>query len=275
MDWDPNFLSRSPMFEPLRVHAAAFGAGWPGLADLQCLLDRREPPVRNAAGNPLRLVQQSQRSRAFEDQHEARTFLRGELQVRERNWHDLFNVLAWLVFPHAKAALNERHYHALLAQWAADAPNRGPTQDALTLFDEGGVIVAASDDELLAVLREWRWKELFWSNRARLLARMRFTLFGHAIYEKALRPFRGITARGILLRVEPEWLSAPPSEQLATLDARLAAHLSHPAHLLATRELAVVPILGVPGWHADNAREDYYDDADYFRPGRQRQRREP
>lgn len=57
------------------------------------------------------------------------------------------------------------------------------------------------------------------------------------------------------------------------LDARLAAHLSHPGHLLVTRELAVVPILGVPGWHADNAREDYYDDADYFRPGRSREKR--
>lgn len=143
MDWDPDFLSRSPMFEPLRVHAAAFGAGWPGLAVLQRPLDRRVPPVSNAAGNPLRLVQQGRGSRAFEDKHEARTFLSGELQVRERNWHDLFNVLAWLAFPRAKAALNERHYHALNAQRAAGAPNRGPAQDALTLFDEGGVIGTA------------------------------------------------------------------------------------------------------------------------------------
>ena len=130
--------------------------------------------------------------------------------------------------------------------------NRGPAQDALTLFDEGGVIVAASDDELLDLLREWRWKELFWSNRARLRARMRFYLFGHALYEKALRPFIGITGRGILLKTEPGLLALPLREQLAVIDARVAAHLSDPGSLAATRELAVVPVLGVPGWCADN-----------------------
>jgi hypothetical protein len=30
----------------------------------------------------------------------------------------------------------------------------------------------------------------------------------------------------------------------------------------------VLPILGVPGWCADNEREAFYDNADYFRPGR-------
>jgi len=27
-------------------------------------------------------------------------------------------------------------------------------------------------------------------------------------------------------------------------------------------------VLGVPGWCADNESESYYDDLDYFRPGR-------
>lgn len=317
MDWDPDFLSRSPIFDPLRVHAGAFGTEWPGLADLQRVLDARHPPVRNAAGEPLQLVPQGRRKRALEEKHEARTHLAGELQVREQNWHDLFNLLAWLAFPRGKAALNARHFSALEIQRAAGAPNRGPVQDALTLFDEGGVVVASDDDGLLGLLREWRWKELFWSERPRLAARMRFHVFGHALYEKALRPFTGrveawsrgpalrgcdgggvheptvlsdalqptpgshlppprqallrrpsATGRGILLKTEPELLEAPLPEQIAGLDARLAAYLADPGNLLATRELAVVPVLGVPGWCADNEREAYYDDPDYFRPGR-------
>ena len=275
MDWDPEFLARSPMFEPLRAHApAAFGAGWPSLAGLQQLLDRRRPRVSNAAGVPLRLMAQGRRSRTFEERYEARIFLGGALQVRERNWHDLLNVLVWLAFPRAKAALNARHYAALAAQRAAGAPNRGPVQDALTLFDEGGVIVASCDHELLDCLRGWRWKELFWSRRARLPARMRFHLFGHALYEKALQPFLGITGRGIVLTAGPDLLGAPLSEQLAVLDAALAAHLSDPAKLAATRELEVVPVLGVPGWHARNGNELFYDDTDYFRPARSREKRE-
>jgi len=256
------------MFEPLRVHAPAFGDGWPGIADLQRLLDRRDPPARNAGGMSLRTVPQGRRARAFEDGYEARLFLKGELQVRAGNWHDLFNLLVWLVFPRAKAALNERHYAALEERRAAGPVNRGPVQDALTLFDEGGVIVAASDHELLQMVREWRWKELFWGNRARLSARMCFCIFGHALYEKALQPFIGVTGRGILLEMEPQLFDAPPAEQLAVLDTRIASTIRDPASLAATRELAVVPVLGVPGWCNGNEQEDFYDDQDYFRAGR-------
>lgn len=271
--WDPDFLARSPMFEPLRAHAGAFGAQWPGLADLQRLLDARNPPVRTATGIPLQLVPQGRRNRALEEKHEARAFLAGELQVRERSWHDLFNLLAWLAFPRGKAALNARHYAELEAQRAAGTANRGPAQDALTLFDEGGVIVASCDDQLLSMLSEFRWKELFWRRRYEARSRMRFMLFGHALYEKALRPFTGITGRGIVLKSEPDWLTAPLPEQIAGLDARIAAHLADPGNLQATRELAVVPVLGVPGWHPENAREAFYDDTDYFRPGRVREKR--
>ena len=191
--------------------------------------------------------------------------------MREGSWHDLLNVLVWLAFTLAKAALNERHYLALKVQRANGAANRGPVQDALTLFDEGGVIVASSEDELLACLRDWRCKDLFWESRARLAAQMRFHLFGHAVYEKALSPFLGITSRGILLKVERDLLEAPLPEQLAALDAMIAQHLGDERRVRATRDLAVVPVLGVPGWHADNQMESFYDNTDYFR----RQRREP
>lgn len=264
--WDPDFLARSPMFEPLRVHAAAFPASWPELADLQRLLGQRSPPVLTVSGVPLIVVAQGRKAASLEDRYEARIHLKGALQMRSRNWHDLLNLLVWLAFPRAKAALNARHYAALAHRRAGE--NRGPVQDALTLFDEGGVIVASSDGELLTLLRGFRWKELFWDNRERVRERMRFYLFGHALYEKALAPFLGVTGRGILLEVEPELLRAPLAEQLDPLDARVAAHIAAPRSLSATRELAPVPILGVPGWCAETERKDFYDDAEYFRPGR-------
>jgi len=270
MDWDPHFVDRSPMFEPLRPHAAGFGANWPSLAELQSLLDRRVPPVRNAGGLPLRVVPQSRRPVALEDGYEARVFLRGELQSRERNWHDLLNVLVWLAFPRAKAALNERHFRALqaLGQCGAGARNRGPAQDALTLFDEGGVIVAATDESLLGMIHAFEWKELFWGRRNDVRSRMRFFLFGHALYEKSLAPFAGITARGILVETSDDLLQAPPAALLGNLDARAASWIGDPSALSGTRDLAPVPILGVPGWCAGNEREEYYDNLDYFRPGR-------
>ena len=275
MDWDPDFLARSPMFEPLRALGGVLARpDWPARSVLQNLLERGGNPVMTRNGLPLRLVPAGGRRRSFEERYEARIYLNGEMIFRERNWHDLLNVLAWLAFPRAKAALNARHYAALRAQYAAGAANRGPAQDALTLFDEGGVIVAACDDELLELLRKWRWKELFWSNRIRLRGRMCFDLFGHALYEKALRPFLGITGRGILLKTEPALLAQPPREQLAVLDAQVAAYMSESGNLTAPRELAVIPVLGVPGWCPGNEQESYYDNTDYFRPGRSREERE-
>jgi hypothetical protein len=268
-EWDPDFLARSPMFEPLRALGGLLaGPDWPARPALQKLLERGGDPVITRSGLPLRLVPAGGRKRSFEERYEARLHLKGEMVFRDRNWHDLLNVLAWLTFPRAKAALNARHFEALEAQRTAGRANRGPAQDALTLFDEGGVIVVSCDDELLGLLRGWRWKELFWSNRTRLRERLRFYMFGHALYEKALRPFVGITGRGILLKTEPALLAQPPGEQLAVLDSRVAATISESGNLTAPRELAVVPVLGVPGWCPENEQESYYDNTDYFRPAR-------
>ena len=272
--WDPDFLARSPMLEPLRALGGVLATpDWPTRSALQSLLERDGDPVMTRSGLPLRLVPAGGRMRSFEERYEARVHLRGEMVFRERNWHDLLNVLAWLTFPRAKAALNARHYAALKTQHAAGAANRGPEQDALTLFDEGGVIVVSCDDELLGLLREWRWKELFWENRMKVETRMRFHIFGHALYEKALRPFIGITGRGILLKTEPGLLAQPPGGRLAALDSQVAARISESGCLTAPRELAVVPVLGVPGWCLENEQESYYDNTDYFRPGRVREER--
>lgn len=256
------------MYAPLRVHAPAFGADWPSPADWQRAFDAREPPVLNARGARLRAAPPRPRSRALEAQYEARLFLEGELELRPRNWHDCFNALAWLAFPRAKAALNARHFEALKAQRAAGRPDRGPLQDTLTLFDEGGVVVAACDPELLALIRAFRWKTLFWHARDRLAGRIEFLVFGHALHEKSLRPFKGITGRALLLEVEPALLARPLPERLAALDDRTAACLADPVRLHATRELEVLPVLGVPGWHPENEEAAFYDDQDHFRSGR-------
>ena len=144
--WDPDFAERSPMFEPLRAAAGVVrGSEWPGCDELNHVIAARDGRIVNTAGQPLRFVGQQPRQKTFEDKYEPRIFLRGEVQLRSCNWHDLLNALVWLTFPAAKAALNQRHYRELERQRASGARNRGAAQDALTLFDEGGVIVAASD----------------------------------------------------------------------------------------------------------------------------------
>ncbi len=263
--WDPAFAARAPFFAPLREAVQHLsGAAWPDCDALNELA--AAGALRNAGGRDIRFVPQAERQASFKEKYEPRIFLRGEVQMRADNWHDLFNALVWLTFPRAKAALNRRHYDALLAQQAEGQPNRGPQQDALTLFDEGGIVVASADPELAVLLRGHEWKALFWQRRERLADGMDFFIFGHALYEKALQPYAGITGRGVIFDCDADFFRRPVAEQLGAIDDWLAGALNADGRFAATRELNAVPMLGVPGWCDENARETYYDDSRYFRP---------
>ena len=259
MEWDSGFLERSPMFEPLRAHGAALSAhaAWPSRAALDRLLAGHG--VRTGPGLGLRLVDPS----AGREAYESRVYRAGELQHREGDWHDLFNVLAWLAYPETKAALNAAHEMSMGALRAG--PGRGRRRDALTVFDESGAIVASSDASLLEDVRAFRWKRLFWERRERVRASMRVYVFGHAVFEKALNPYVGMTAHALLIEVDDALIASPLQSQIETVDAVAAARI---AAVASPRELSPLPLLGVPGWWAENAREDFYDNESYFRPGR-------
>ena len=49
----------------------------------------------------------------------------------------------------------------------------------------------------------------------------------------------------------------------------VTVHLLDGRKLVGPRELQPLPVLGVPGWWPDNEAEGFYDNRDYFRPGRQ------
>jgi len=266
--WISRFADRSPLLWPLREAARQFeGGDWPTLSGTQQVLDRAR--IRTASGLPLRLTPPAGGTAG---PYEIRLHARGELEFRERNWHDLFNVLVWLTLPRSKAALNARHHAAWMAHSAGGTGRRGAVRDALTLFDESGVIVLSADAGLLRMIRDFRWRPLFWGRRATVVRDMCFLPFGHALCEKALAPYKGMTGRGLLLEAGRELLELPPVEQLARVDARVAQWLADPQTLQSTQELAPLPVLGVPGWCSDNEQAGYYDDAGHFRPGRARRR---
>ena len=97
---------------------------------------------------------------------------------------------------------------------------------------------------------------------------MHFAVLGHAIHEKALAPYKGVTAKALVVPTAVEMLAQPGDALTAFLDERAAAHLAAPGALASTRAFHPLPILGIPGWTAENADPGYYDDATVFRPGR-------
>lgn len=196
--------------------------------------------------------------------YEARIAARGEVETRAENWHDFFNALVWCAFPRSKAALSGRHQAMLTG---ATGAGRGLERDAMTHFDECGAVVLSTRPDLLDLIREFRWKELFWERRTDLAASLRCVIFGHATYEQLLAPFRGLTAKAVLYEVSAAELAAIDAGQLAGLDARLAAELAAGCYA-SPRELQPLPLLGLPGMTPENETAAYYDDTWQFRSGR-------
>lgn len=263
-EWLPSFLNTSLLFEPLQEMGKAFERldHWPGIEKLNQL--NPVGAITTKSGQRVRFVPQAKGAREFAQQYEPRIYLTGEIQSREQNWHDLFNALAWGAFPRSKAALNQLHYHALLQERKHNKVVRSPLRDMATLIDESGVIVVSSSDYLLELLRNFEWKTLFWEQRATVLRQMKFFLFGHGLYEKALFPYIGMTGKGILFPVSEAFFKQRSIDQIAMIDVWLDNFLSRA--VLTSADWVPVPVLGYPGWSPDNTDSAYYDNQHYFRP---------
>ncbi len=242
MNWSPCVpASRLPGVSPDSLNT--------GLDGLNAMAAARG--LVSGGGKPLRFVAPPDDGAIYE----LRIRDSGEVATRPGSTHDLLNARAWLDFPHTKAALNRLHCAELEKQHGTQ---RSPLRDALTLFDESGLIVACDRPELVSLLRGFKWKPLFWQHRAEVRQAMRFEVLGHALAEKLHAPYKGITAHALVLALS----AAVPREKLDQYAAAALALLAN------TRDLAPLPVLGIPGWTPDSENPVYYDDTTQFRGGR-------
>lgn len=189
--------------------------------------------------------------------YETRIAAQGRIATRPENWHDLFNALVWARYPAIKSALNARqclHIDAMGPQ------RRNRAQQALTQFDECGVIVRIADPALLPLWDGHRWHALFAAQAARWhdggigVA----AVIGHALMEQALVPGRRLVGRCVAVQGTDD----------AACVARVAGAIAAGEILGDPLQLRPLPLAGVPGWQP---RQDdaFYAEADYFRPLRE------
>ena len=91
-----------------------------------------------------------------------------------------------------------------------------------------------------------------------LWAQARVELFGHALLEKLVSPWKSVTAHVYQAERAINFESA--------LDQSLAQDLQ--PERLATKPFVPLPVLGIPGWCPENAIPAFYDDLAVFRPAR-------
>lgn len=253
-DWRAEFAETAPFHHVAHFAGQLAAPDWPSLARLNALAESQG--LRNSAGLPLRFAVQHARCGQWD--YEAGILASGQVPSRERNWHDLLNALTWLTFPRAKAVLNAVQCAELGTRRGT---TRGARSDAATLFDESGVLLVAADAELPDLLAARRWEEAF-VQRRRLWERARVYVFGHAVLEKLLAPWPGITAKCLFLRSDTLPAPGAPADGLDVdlAEAWRAGRVGRPA------DLFPLPVLGVPGWWPANGDPDFYRDAGVFRP---------
>ena len=236
IDW------RAPWLAPLKTQGES-------VAKRACEGLPLHEALNRCAASPVRFVPQADLPEG--EPYEGYIFACRQCPTRD-NLHDFFNGLCWLHFPETKTRLN-----ALQAAEIARTgiqPLRGPVRDALTVFDENAAFLQAPP-AVWQALRERAWTRLFVDLRAEW-AKARLVLFGHALLEKLVSPYKGITAH--------VYLGQPPMDSLASLDAWVARDLT--PEKLATKPFTPLPVLGVPGWWPNNASPGFYADPQVFRP---------
>ncbi|WP_321800108.1 DUF3025 domain-containing protein [Caballeronia sp. J97] len=212
-------------------------------------------------GKPLAFIAQEELpAGASYEGHIAQT---GRVPTRH-NLHDFFNGSMWFAYPRIKAALNARQAEQIDA--LGIGPTRGGVRDALTLFDENAVLFACADASLADALRGFGWRTLFADERTAWGTRCEARIFGHALLEKLVAPYKACTGHAWIVDVPADYFSLDDAARRALLDERVAQRLS--AGPLDSRAFAPLPVLGVPGWWEANALHDFYDDVSVFRPGR-------
>ena len=249
-DWKSHIDLKHPCWEGYRVLLNCLPDD--GFPDPETL-DRLLPPGQAGAGDKrIRFRPAAELPGVAYEKH---IFETGEVSTREKNWHDVFNALVWCRFPYLKTAMNEVHYRHLAEEKGG---RRGDRRDALTLFDESGVIVFSGDEALLSALSERNWQAAF-LDRREAWKEAGVMVCGHAILEKFLAPYKSLTAHALLLP-----LSEPAC--VAGVDGMLAEGVRNGSLLQSPRDLSPLPLMGIPGWWGGGEQdEQFYADRDVFR----------
>lgn len=256
-DWNAAFDAWHPAFGQLqKLRCWQDVEDWP---TCRCLSGLLPPGLCSQAGKPIRFLPQDHTLPYPELYYEERIYQHGIVSTRP-NWHDFFNALMWGVYPQTKVQINALH----VADMHRQGKQRTPQRDALTILDESGVIIAATRHDLLQQVMDFAWEPLFRGGRAAWGREVGCFLIGHAMLEKLLNPYVGMTAHALLAEVAAGFFDWPLAQQQSHLDSRIAVTLQE-GHLPSPARLNPFPLLGVPGWW-ENDDQAFYRNTAYFRP---------
>ncbi|RBA23135.1 DUF3025 domain-containing protein [Herminiimonas fonticola] len=260
------FLEQIIWSRPWLASVRAVGEAIAQASDWRRELNRRvtELGVRNHRNLPIQFVAQSELPAGLA--YEAFISQTGCVPTRD-NLHDFFNALVWLTFPRIKVQLNALQAREIERATAENTSKpRGKLRDAATIFDENAILLVTSNHELVTALRTHEWEEVFIRRRSDFVQDCQVFLFGHALMEKLVTPYKAITGHAwvVMLDMPNAELSVEDANVWQWVDVTVACQL---AQGLSTADFSPLPVLGVPGWWSDQD-QTFYQDVAVFRPRR-------
>lgn len=273
-------LSR-PWLEPyLPIHHAFQTNGKTPLADwLNAYFTKVNLQPISHAGQPLSFTNQSDLPHGVA--YEQFIGDTGKIPTRD-NLHDWFGACIWSAFPKSKAMLNHHHRQHLDDTQHGNGRNR--VRDAITVFDENGVILAVSKDaigrQIAEHLCQFDWvnslvvPRQFWYRPdadGQGDTHAQAVIFGHALLEQLIYPRKNLCGHTLVVPVDASFFEVSLAERLVILDDCLARRLDEWLSLptATPRDLQPLPVLGVP-YFWDTQEMDFYQDKSVFRDGRKR-----
>jgi hypothetical protein len=231
--WDPRFFEKSPLFWPIRRHAARFEAeaAFPAaeacdrlLAELAGVRFRQQPPKpsRRRRKGPVDM----------DALYDTRITVEGWVPTRAGSWHDLLNALVWAAFPRAKRALHARQHRLFVTRLDPHASRlpgqRTREQDTLALLDEGSIALLFEPRLSATLTTAVIAGDTSKVREAVLGGGACAIVFGHALYEHLVRgEARTIWAMVSLLPC-PGPLPAGDAPRVALADALLESAIVTP-----------------------------------------------
>lgn len=262
------FLECIDWSRPWLAHVRSTGQAIANASDWPSEINRRasQAGLTNRLGLPIRFVPQAELPTGIAYE----TFIHdtGCVPTRE-NLHDFFNALIWLTFPGIKVQLNALQAAEIKnAQLRGETSLRGKLRDAATIFDENAALFVTADASLADALRAHDWQGAFLTRRQEFEQNSRVLLFGHALMEKLVAPYKAITGHMWVVIVAPSQLSTCTALQddCHFIDGQVADQLRNG---LTTDAFSPLPILGIPEWWEAQS-EVFYRDENVFRPKRLR-----
>ena len=248
IDWQRPWLS----------HVSELGRSLAVAPDWQAAANTlaRERRLTNAAGLPIVFSPQNLLPKSVG--YELHISQTGQVPTRD-NLHDFFNALIWLHFPNSKRVLNQLQVEEIHRQ--SDRTLRGKQRDAATVFDENAAIFISQDPALTEWLKRRQWKNLLHSHATRFHQDCKILLFGHALIEKLIHPYKSITAHVWCLSEQRIFTENQTNDAMSSIDESVAKSL---ASGFVSGDFCHLPVLGIPGWW-NGQNEDFYADAEVFR----------